>query len=145
MYLRSSYTCAERRSLRLITMKSRERARPSAPATMRITPMTWRSTCAGCQVTPNRRIAPITMRATLAPIVTAIATSSRTFHSDGEIRGPPRPVRVTRRTGQVAESNEALTMRYINCLSGGPRRTVAARNGENGHGASFLAKPGFVY
>jgi len=106
VYLRSSYTCAERRSLRLITMKSRERARPSNPAIMRITPMTWRSTCAGCQVTPNRRIAPITMRATLAPIVTAIATSSGTFQGAGECREPPRPVRVTLHADQVTESYE---------------------------------------
>ena len=33
--------------------------------------------------------------AALAPIVTAIATSSRTFHRDAGNRATPRPVRVT--------------------------------------------------
>jgi hypothetical protein len=62
------------------------------------------------------------MRATLAPMVTAIATSLRTFHSGGEGRETPRPLRVTPLARQVAESNHILTVRYITRLSGAALR-----------------------
>jgi len=47
------------------------------PAIIKITPMTCRLTCAGFQVMPKRRIAPIMMSATLPPMVTANVTSFR--------------------------------------------------------------------
>jgi hypothetical protein len=43
--------------------------RPTAPAIIKMMPMAPRSTCAGFQVIPNRRIAPMTMSAMLPPIV----------------------------------------------------------------------------
>jgi hypothetical protein len=45
---------------------------PATPATIKITPMPCGSTCAGFQVTANRRIAPMTMSAMLPPIVTGL-------------------------------------------------------------------------
>src|SRR6266700_1097811 len=107
VYRRSSYTCADRRSLRFITRKTRERARPSAPAIMRITPMTWRSTWAGFQVTPNRRIAPTTPSTPLPPIVTAFATPLH-LHSARGVGGTPRPARVTRAAGADSGKQRVL-------------------------------------
>jgi hypothetical protein len=93
VYRRSSYTSAAGRPRRRVAMIAIEMMRPAAPAIIRITPMTCRSTWVGFQMIANRRIAPMTMSAILPPIVTVIVTSSN-FHDAPEIRVTPRPAQV---------------------------------------------------
>src|SRR6516165_6797164 len=66
-----------------------EMIRPATPAIIRITPMSCRSTCAGCQRMPHLRMAPMTMSAMLPPIV--IATSFSELNDAPEQGGDASP------------------------------------------------------